>query len=47
MSKYGFKFENLKKVHDNFERLDLVPMHYFYPELFCHDQKPQFIENIE
>ena len=47
ISKYGFKFESLKLIHDRYERLDLVPDSYFYPELFCHVDKPQFIEKIE
>ena len=32
----GLKFEDLKQIHDKYERLDLVPTHYNFPAFFCH-----------
>ena len=43
----GLKFEDLKQIHDKYERLDLVPTHYNYPAFFCHTEKPDFVQAIE
>ena len=47
LHKHALKFEDLKEVHDRYERLDLVPSHYNFPIFFFHREKPIFLEKIE
>ena len=47
VTRHGLNLEDLKRIHDQYERLDLVPQHYNYPQFFRQREKPNFERQIE
>ena len=42
---HGFRYEVLRQVNNNFEKIDAVPQGYLYPEIYSNQTKPQFLIN--